>query len=441
MFSSKRSVLRRPPVFISFKTEGEEAAAQLKAALEAGGFSVWWQQSIQCGREWHSDIDSAILAAGCIVVLWSPASIVSPWVRHEASQAVARGIYTPVRLVPMAIGSPFDRLQATDLFGWSGDPNHPGLLRLLARANQLIPPPLPLHKRLGRYVRRNWLPLIIAIVAAASIAMLVRLSLGLETQLAAQAAIAHSVQRTLDPLSDFEVTAYLTIDPNTPGVAEYLARLRNFFHLSGATTLPPGTEMPHGATVVRSRADGTIETIAFNLDSELWPQDTSSSWLGSVSRYVEVHIKLSRATATNGSEPDLEFDAGSYDPDGSEGGGPRNTGSINWNLSNDTLELHFTDIAAKKNWRSNGAIAAFPDLQSAIITVEIASTSYSSVSDRAAVAGIDASRQKLALSTIFVGVSGRRAMLRASAMQARTGPKSMPAYSGEFGRVGERLKI
>lgn len=441
MFSSTLSVLRQPHVFISFKTEEEQAAAQLKAALEAGGFSVWWQQSIQCGREWHSDIDSAILAAGCIVVLWSPASIVSPWVRHEASQAVARGIYTPVRLVPMAIGSPFDRLQATDLFGWTGDPNHPGLLRLLARANQLIPAPLPLHKRLVSYIRGNWLALIIATVAAASIAMLVRLSLGLETQLAAQAAVAHSVQRTLDPLSDFEVTAYLNIDPSTPGVAEYLARLHDFFHVSGDGSLPKESKMPPGANVVRSRADGTIETIAFGLDSELWPQDTSSSWLGSVSRYVEIHIKLSRPTASNGSEPDLEFDAGSYDPDGSEGGGSRNTGSINWNVSSNTLELHFTDIAAKKNWRSNGEIAAFPDLQSAVITIEIASTSYSSVSDQAAVAGIDASRRKLALSTIFLGASGRRVMLRASAMQAGRDTKSMPAYSGKFGRVGEKLKI
>ena len=408
MFSSKRSVLRRPPVFISFKTEGEEAAAQLKAALEAGGFSVWWQQSIQCGREWHSDIDSAILAAGCIVVLWSPASIVSPWVRHEASQAVARGIYTPVRLVPMAIGSPFDRLQATDLFGWSGDPNHPGLLRLLARANQLIPPPLPLHKRLGRYVRRNWLPLIIAIVVTAPIAMLVRLSLGLETQLAAQAAIAHSVQRTLDPLSDFEVTAYLTIDPNTPGVAEYLARLRNFFHLSGATTLPPGTEMPHGATVVRSRADGqskpshststpsfgrrtrrpagsvlSVGMLRFTLSCRARPQPTvaNPTWNSTLVRMIRTARK-----AEDHETQDLL--TGTF----------RTT---RWSFISPILPV-------KKNWRSNGAIAAFPDLQSAIITVEIASTSYSSVSDRAAVAGIDASRQKLALSTIFVGVGERK---------------------------------
>lgn len=441
MLSPKPSVLRQPHVFISFKTEERQAAAQLKTALEAGGFSVWWQESIQCGREWHADIDAAILAAGCIVVLWSPASILSPWVRHEASQAVARGIYTPVRLVPMAIGSPFDRIQATDMFGWSGDSNHPGLLRLLARANQLIPAPLPLYKRAAHSLRRNMLALTIAAVAAAAIAMLVRLSLGLETQLAAQAAIAQSVQRTLDPLSDFEVTAYLAIDASIPGVADYLSRLHNLFHLSEDGTLPKGTTLPPGATVVRSRADGRIETIAIDPASELWPQDGPSSWLGTVTRYAELHIKLSRATSSNSNEADLEFDAGSYDPDGSEGGGSRNTGSINWNLTSNTLELHFTDIAAKKNWRSNGEIAAFPDLQSAVITVEIASTSYASIRDRAGISGTQASRRKLTLSTIFLGASGRRVMIRSSAMRKMTGTNSMPAYSAEFGRVAEKLKI
>src|SRR5262249_11404578 len=162
---------------------------------------------------WHGDIDAAILSAGCVVVLWSPASITSPWVKHEASQAVARGVYAPVRLFPMEIGSPFDRIQATDLFGWNGELQHPGLLRLLNRADELIPKPLSRVELSIRFVRRNLVAMASSAIAVAAIGMLLYLSIGLERQLAAQASIAQSIQRTLHPLSDISVSAYLEIEP------------------------------------------------------------------------------------------------------------------------------------------------------------------------------------------------------------------------------------
>lgn len=216
-------VLRQPHIFISFKTEERASALALKEALEQGGLSVWWQENIQCGREWHGEIDAALLSAGCVVVLWTAASIKSPWVRHEASQAVARGVYTPVRLSPMAIGSPFDRIQATDLFNWKGDANHPGLLGLLARAAQLIPKPRSPLQRSMRFLRRNIGVLASSLVAAAAIGILVFMSFGLERQLDAQAAIAQSIQRALHPLSDIEVQVNYELDQEADGFRDYLA--------------------------------------------------------------------------------------------------------------------------------------------------------------------------------------------------------------------------
>lgn len=431
------TALRQPHIFISFKTKERESAAALKEALEVGGFSVWWQESIQCGREWHGAIDSAILSAGCVVVLWSIDSIKSPWVRHEASQAVARGVYTPVRLVPMEIGSPFDRIQATDLFGWQGEPNHPGLLRLLARANQLIPAPVAPYQRLLRYIARNRVALITAAVAVASIGMLLRLSIGLETQLAAQASIAQSVQRTLYPLTDFRVTAFLTIDPTAPGAVEYLARLRKLVPVPESGVLPEGTPLPRGVLVSRKNTSGGIEAISIRFGSELWPVDTANSWLDTVSKYAGLHIGFSRTKAVPSNSPDLAFDVGSYDPDGSEG--QQNTSSIQWELATNKLELQFLDVASKQYWRSNGEVAAVPDLESSIITVEIASTVYSSLKDAAAIAGTEASRRNLKLSAIFLDVSGRKVMIRASAMRATTGAKNMPAYIGEFSLVSQKI--
>src|SRR5262249_28374690 len=155
--------------------------------------------------------------AGCVIVLWSPESIKSQWVKHEASQAIARGVYTPVRLEPMEIGSPFDRIQATDLFGWSGEPGDPGLLRLLRRGDELIPKPLSRIERASRFVRRNFVALASSIVAAAAIGILIQLSFGLDKQLVA-------MERALNPLLNLRIQARLVLDPNVQDVTTYIGR-------------------------------------------------------------------------------------------------------------------------------------------------------------------------------------------------------------------------
>lgn len=91
----------RRSVFISFKTEESPTADRLQQVLSAKGYNVWWHEKLQCGHAWHADIDDALQAAGCVVVLWSPRSMASEWVKHEASQAIARRVYAPARLVEM----------------------------------------------------------------------------------------------------------------------------------------------------------------------------------------------------------------------------------------------------------------------------------------------------------------------------------------------------
>jgi len=100
-------------VFISFKSEERDAADLLHRTLTAQGYNVWWQEKLQCGHVWHAEIDEALRAASAVIVLWSPAAMKSEWVKHEASQAIARQVYAPTRIAPMKIESPFDRVQAT----------------------------------------------------------------------------------------------------------------------------------------------------------------------------------------------------------------------------------------------------------------------------------------------------------------------------------------
>lgn len=138
--SSLRGEDRDGYVFISYKREDVEHAKQMRTALLGLQFEVWWDEDIQCGQVWNEVLDEAVKQAGVIVVLWSTKSMGSRWVTHEASSAMDRGVYAPVRIELMKIESPYDRQQATDLLDWCGEMDHPGFLDLLGHLNRLLPP-------------------------------------------------------------------------------------------------------------------------------------------------------------------------------------------------------------------------------------------------------------------------------------------------------------
>src|SRR4029079_4052380 len=96
--SGRRAQSGSGSIFISFKSEERAIAAQLKNVLEDRHFDVWWAEDIQCGQRWSEELDRAALSARIIFVMWSPRAMASQGVRHEASQAIARAIYTPIRI-------------------------------------------------------------------------------------------------------------------------------------------------------------------------------------------------------------------------------------------------------------------------------------------------------------------------------------------------------
>ena len=142
-------------VFISYKREEASVAEVLYAALKDAGFNVWWDEDVQCGQAWAEKLDEAVRDAACVVVLWSEQSIASEWVRHEASQAIASGVYAPCRIELVKLDPPYDRIQATDLIDWDGDTTHAGFRDLLQRVDTLVPAPVSLSRRIGRRLTRN----------------------------------------------------------------------------------------------------------------------------------------------------------------------------------------------------------------------------------------------------------------------------------------------
>ena len=113
-------------IFISYSSADRDRAALLAHALQARGWSVWWDRTIPPGRQFDEVIEEALDAARCVVVLWSKASIASSWVKNEASEAMRRKALIPALIdVQVRIPLEFRRLQAADLSQWHGETTMP----------------------------------------------------------------------------------------------------------------------------------------------------------------------------------------------------------------------------------------------------------------------------------------------------------------------------
>ncbi|MGH8115482.1 MAG: toll/interleukin-1 receptor domain-containing protein [Rhodanobacteraceae bacterium] len=71
-------------VFISYARADKARVVPLVAAIEAKGWSVWWDPEITPGQEFDDQIDAEIDAARAVLVIWTPTSVASRWVRGEA---------------------------------------------------------------------------------------------------------------------------------------------------------------------------------------------------------------------------------------------------------------------------------------------------------------------------------------------------------------------
>ncbi|MGB9430490.1 MAG: TIR domain-containing protein [Gammaproteobacteria bacterium] len=108
-------------VFVSYARADKARVAPLVAAIEAKGWSVWWDPEISPGQEFDDQIDSELVAAKAVLVVWTPVSVVSRWVRGEARDAAERGILVPVRFDQARLPIDVRALHTTDLDGWNQD--------------------------------------------------------------------------------------------------------------------------------------------------------------------------------------------------------------------------------------------------------------------------------------------------------------------------------
>ena len=110
-------------VFVSYARTDRGRVQPLVRAIEAQGFSVWWDAHIAAGQEFDERIAQELQGASCVLVVWTEASVASRWVRGEARDAADRGVLLPVRFGGVQLPIDVRAIHTTDLDDWNEDPN------------------------------------------------------------------------------------------------------------------------------------------------------------------------------------------------------------------------------------------------------------------------------------------------------------------------------
>jgi adenylate cyclase len=125
-------------VFVSYARSDKARVAPLVAAIEARGWSVWWDPQINPGQEFDQIIAEELKAAVAVLVVWTPKSVVSRWVRGEARDGVERGIIVPVRFEGASLPIDVRTLHTIDLDGCEQDPGSPQVQEVLRALGIII---------------------------------------------------------------------------------------------------------------------------------------------------------------------------------------------------------------------------------------------------------------------------------------------------------------
>jgi TolB-like protein len=118
----KSANLAGPDIFISYARDDAPVARRFADAFGTEGLDVWWDDALRAGDVFDETIESALRAAKCVVVLWSPRSVSSRWVRAEATLADRNKTLVPATIQACDRPIIFELTHTADLGHWAGDP-------------------------------------------------------------------------------------------------------------------------------------------------------------------------------------------------------------------------------------------------------------------------------------------------------------------------------
>jgi serine/threonine-protein kinase len=127
-------------IFVSYKAEDRRRVRPLVEALQADGFSVWWDEQIGGGATWRHAIETELNAARCVIVAWSKHSVGpdGTFVQDEATRAQQRHVYVPVLIDKVHLPLGFGETQALPLTGWHGSRSDPRFAAVLSAVRRNV---------------------------------------------------------------------------------------------------------------------------------------------------------------------------------------------------------------------------------------------------------------------------------------------------------------
>ena len=125
-------------VFVSYARSDKARVAPLVSAIEAQGWSVWWDPEIAPGQEFDRQIAAELKLASAVLVVWTPNSVESRWVRGEAREAAERGILVPVRFENASLPIDVRAFHTTDLDDSAKDARSPQVQEMLRALGAMI---------------------------------------------------------------------------------------------------------------------------------------------------------------------------------------------------------------------------------------------------------------------------------------------------------------
>jgi hypothetical protein len=129
-------------IFISYASVDLPTARRLADALEACGWSVWWdRRSLRGGEHFDRVIEEAICSARVVIVVWSKASVESGWVRDEATLALEEKKLVPLRIDMARLPMRFTNIHTIDFSSWTGETEAEPFERLVKDLGHYLGPP------------------------------------------------------------------------------------------------------------------------------------------------------------------------------------------------------------------------------------------------------------------------------------------------------------
>jgi TolB-like protein/Tfp pilus assembly protein PilF len=130
--------MTNPDIFLSYNREDAATAKRFADAFAAEGLNVWWDATLRSGEAYDEVTEAALRGAKAVVVLWSPRSVVSRWVRAEATIADRCKTLVPVTIEACERPIMFELTQTAELSHWTGDAGDRAWLAFLGDVRSFV---------------------------------------------------------------------------------------------------------------------------------------------------------------------------------------------------------------------------------------------------------------------------------------------------------------